>query len=64
MREKVKERIEGILGQMDCPKNFQCADSGFENLCKARDFGLEHQTLSGISMLLFGTQINTDFHGF
>ena len=31
-----------IIGEMTCPKNFLCAESGFENLCKAKDMGLEH----------------------
>lgn len=42
MREEDRKRIEEILGEMGCPKGFTCADSGFENLCKARDFGLDH----------------------
>ena len=41
MREKEKKQIENIIGHMKCPKNFKCADSGFERLCKARDFGLD-----------------------
>jgi len=28
---------------MQCPKDFKCAEDGFENLCKARDFGDEHR---------------------
>jgi len=27
---------------MDCPKHFECAESGFENLCKAADIGLTY----------------------
>lgn len=41
MREKDRKQIEEIIGHMQCPKNFKCADSGFEKLCSARDLGLE-----------------------
>jgi hypothetical protein len=41
MREENRKRIEDIIGEMQCPKGFKCAHSGFENLCKARDLGLE-----------------------
>jgi hypothetical protein len=41
IREEDRRRIEEIIGKMACPKGFRCADSGFENLCKARDFGVE-----------------------
>jgi hypothetical protein len=35
-----KKEIEKIIGQMQCPKDFQCYKSGFEVLCKARDVRL------------------------
>ena len=41
MNEEEKRRIQDIIGRMQCPKHFKCADSGFENLCRAKDFGLE-----------------------
>lgn len=41
MEEHVRKRIEEIIGQMQCAKDFTCAESGFENLCKAKDLGLE-----------------------
>jgi hypothetical protein len=41
MKDEDRKKIEEILDKMVCPKNFKCADSGFENLCKARDIGLE-----------------------
>ena len=41
MREKEKKQIEKIVGKMQCPKNFKCADSGFDILCKAKDIGFE-----------------------
>ena len=41
MKEEDKKIIEGIMADMHCSKNFTCAESGFETLCKARDFGLD-----------------------
>ena len=42
MQEEHKKRIEEIIGQINCPKGFTCAQSGFELLCKAKDFGLDN----------------------
>ena len=39
--EEDRRRIEEIIGKMTCPKGFRCAESGFEDLCKARDFGVD-----------------------
>lgn len=33
------KRIQQIMGEMECLKNFQCAQDGFEDLCRVRDFG-------------------------
>jgi len=41
MREEYRGRIREIIGTMQCPKNFACAEGGFENLCRAKDFGDE-----------------------
>jgi hypothetical protein len=42
MKDKeTKTEIEEIIGGMTCPKDFKCYASGFENLCKSRDFGNE-----------------------
>ena len=35
------EYIESLMAQMGCPKNFQCVESGFRELCKAQDIGLD-----------------------
>ena len=45
MKEEDREKIDEILGGMRCPKDFKCVDSGFEDLCKARDFGSDEQLL-------------------
>ena len=42
MKEEIKKKIEEIMAGMMCPKDFKCADSGFEQLCKARDLGLNN----------------------
>ena len=39
--EAQRKKVEEIIGGMSCPKDFQCAASGFEILCKAKDWGLE-----------------------
>ena len=36
-----KQQIEEIIDSLECPKDFICYKSKFENLCKARDIGLE-----------------------
>jgi hypothetical protein len=41
MNEEDKKIIKEIMAGMHCPKDFSCAESGFEILCKARDFGLD-----------------------
>lgn len=42
IKEENKKKIQEIIGEMHCPKYFRCAESGFENLCKAKDCGLEN----------------------
>jgi hypothetical protein len=41
MNDQEKKKIAEIVGNMECPKMFKCAESGFKNLCKAKDIGLE-----------------------
>jgi hypothetical protein len=45
MKKKDREKIEEIIGEIKCPKNFYCAEKGFEYLCKANDIGLEHSLM-------------------
>ncbi len=33
-----KTQIEEIISGIECPKDFECYKSGFENLCKTRIF--------------------------
>jgi len=39
-QEKLRE-IEAIMGEMTCTKGFKCAASGFQEVCKANDHGVE-----------------------
>jgi hypothetical protein len=41
MKEEDRKKIEELMGEMSCPHNFKCAESGFERLCKSKDVGLE-----------------------
>jgi len=45
MVEDYRKQIQQIMGDMRCAKDFKCAKSGFSNLCRALDVGLEHQLL-------------------
>lgn len=42
MKEEDKKKIEEIMQGLKCEKNFSCANSGFEILCKAEDIGLDN----------------------
>jgi hypothetical protein len=39
MREAYRLKIKEILGEMSCPKDFRCVDSGFQAVCRAEDVG-------------------------
>jgi len=41
MKEEIQKKIETLIGNMECPKGFKCAESGFETLCRANDIGME-----------------------
>jgi len=42
MKAEDRKKIDEIMAGMECPKDFKCADGGFERLCRARDFGLDN----------------------
>jgi hypothetical protein len=42
MRDEDRKKIEELIGEMHCPKDFKCVESGFELLCEAKDVGLDH----------------------
>jgi hypothetical protein len=39
--EELEKEIAEIIGGLKCPKDFKCYRSGFENLCKAEDLGMD-----------------------
>jgi hypothetical protein len=39
--QEQKKQIEEVIGDMECPKDFACYKSGFANVCKAKDAGIE-----------------------
>jgi hypothetical protein len=41
MKNESRKQIEEIIGGITCPKKFSCHTSGFQNLCRARDIGIE-----------------------
>ncbi len=45
MDEVDEKKIVEIMGEMTCPKDFKCAKSGFENLCKAKSAGTDSYLL-------------------
>ncbi len=36
-----KAKIDEIANGLECPKEFKCASSGFDTMCKAIDLGFE-----------------------
>jgi hypothetical protein len=42
MKEEDRKKIEQLMADIQCPKDFKCAKSGFERLCMAKDFGHEN----------------------
>ena len=38
---KIHEDMENIMTGMECAKGFKCYASGFNNLCHAKDIGIE-----------------------
>ena len=41
INQEQKTRIEEIISEMECPKNFECYESGFTKLTKIKDIGLD-----------------------
>lgn len=37
----IENDMKGMMCEFTCPKDFRCYRSGFKNICKARDIGLE-----------------------
>ena len=41
MDEEFKQKVEEIVGGMQCPRSFRCCQNNFANVCKAKDIGIE-----------------------
>ena len=41
MKKDIEVKIKELMGELNCPKNFKCAEQGFEHLCEAEDLGLD-----------------------
>ena len=41
MEQVYKTKIEDIIGKIKCSKDFKCYQLGFENLCRAKDIGIQ-----------------------
>jgi hypothetical protein len=39
MKEEEKKKIEQLMGEIQCPKDFKCVKDNFTCLCKVREFG-------------------------
>jgi len=39
MKEEEKKKIEQLIGEIQCPKDFKCVKDNFACLCKVRQFG-------------------------
>jgi hypothetical protein len=42
MKDGDRKKVEEIVAGMQCPKDFKCTESGFEHLCRSKDFGVEN----------------------
>ena len=43
MKQEHKRELEQIIGELQCPEDFKCYRMGFDDLCRAKDVGLELQ---------------------
>ena len=41
MKKHIEVKIKKLMGELNCPKNFKCAEHGFKKLCEAEDLGLK-----------------------
>ncbi len=41
MQQRHEKQIQKIMSEMECRKDFECYKSGFENMSKVNDIGLE-----------------------
>lgn len=41
MDKKWRQKVEEIIGGINCPKGFPCVESDFTRICRAMDIGRE-----------------------
>lgn len=41
MKKEDRKKIEQLMRQMECPKDFKCVKENFDRLCKVRKFELD-----------------------
>ena len=43
--EETRKKLEEILGEMTCPKDFGCMDAGFDYICRSQKIGVKKYLL-------------------
>jgi hypothetical protein len=41
MKEEDRKKIEQLMGEIECPKDFKCVKENFDRLCQAGKFGID-----------------------
>jgi hypothetical protein len=41
IQKEIQNQIVGMIGRINCPKDFVCYTSEFKSVCRAKDIGLE-----------------------
>ena len=39
MKEEERKKIEQLMGEIQCPKDFKCVKENFDRLCQVKKFG-------------------------
>ena len=45
MNDRIRRELAEISSAIECSRNFACVKNGFEDVCEARDIGLEHNLI-------------------
>ena len=43
MKEEERKKIEQLMGEIQCPKDFKCVKENFDRLCQVKKFGNDEQ---------------------
>jgi len=41
MDQDIKKQIKEIIGEIQCPREFCCLETGFDRPCKTKDIGMK-----------------------